>query len=329
MATILGKVRRRILTPSMSETQLAVRGFPVKSRQSQESLEAAGGSFLTGFAFAAEAASSVEAVQNLETVESRFRGFAYEGAGMACALRDGLPFGHRHHVADFLAGPAAKHTYMTYIGVGWALARLPKFCWSAATSGTTDPLLRWLVHDGYGFHQAYFHTDEYVHRQRQERDFGWPASDPQRYASRAIDLGIGRALWFVGGTDVTLVTNMIGRFDADRHPYLFAGVGLAATYAGGVDEAELRSLVERSGDCQPQLAQGSAFAAAARVTAGLETEHTVTATRIICGLTPGQANQICQRSRPASSAGSGDVPAFEVWRQRIAAEVMSTRADQV
>jgi enediyne biosynthesis protein E3 len=325
LASIVGKVRRRILTPSMSETHLAVRGFPEKTQQSRQLLENAGGMFLTGFAYAAEAGSIAEAERNLETIERQFQGFAYEGAGMAFAIRDGMPIGHRHHVANFLDGPAKPHTYMTYVGVGWALARVPKFCWPAVTSGVTDPLLRWLVHDGYGFHQAYFQTDKYVHRQFREPNFGWPADDPARYAGRAIDQGIGRAMWFVGGSDVAIVANMINKFDADRRPDLFAGVGLAATYAGGVDETELRSLAERAGDCRAQLAQGSAFAASARVIAGLVTPHTEMATRVLCGLTPQHADQICQESIPAESTtdpGSG-TPAFELWRQRIGAKLIT------
>ncbi|WP_281287443.1 DUF1702 family protein [Amycolatopsis cihanbeyliensis] len=321
----MGRVRRRILTPNVSETHLEFRGFPEKNQQSRELLETAGGSFLTGFAYAAEAASVVEVEQNLETVEREFQGFAYEGAGMAFAIRDGLPVGHRHHVVDFLSGPAKEHTYITYVGVGWALARLPKFCWPAVTSGVTDPLLRWLVHDGYGFHQAYFRTEKYVNQQFREQDFGWPDDGPQGYAGRAIDQGIGRAMWFVGGTDVTLVANMINKFDADRRPDLFAGVGLAATYAGGAGEPELRTLAERAGDCRAQLAQGSAFAASARVIAGLVTPHTELATRVLCGVTPEHADQICQESVPAehTTGSEGGKPAFEVWRQRIADKLVA------
>ncbi|WNV84572.1 DUF1702 family protein [Umezawaea sp. Da 62-37] len=323
MASIAGRARRRVLTPNMSETHLAVRGFPEKDQASREALEAAGGTFLTGFGYAAEAASVDEAERNLDTVESPLRGFAYEGAGMAYAIRDGLPFGHHHHVADFLAGPAEPHTYMTCVGVGWALAKVPRSRWAATTGGVTDRMLRWLVHDGYGFHQAYFETDKYVRRQFREQDFGWPADGPAWYAARAIDQGIGRALWFVGGSDVTIVANMVDRFDADRRPDLFAGVGLAATYAGGADEGELRSLVERAGDCRPQLAQGSAFAASARVIADLTTPYTGLATRVLCGVTPERADRICQETKPGGDADDG-TPAYEVWRQRIAAVLIST-----
>nr|CEL14210.1 UnbL [Kibdelosporangium sp. MJ126-NF4]CTQ88578.1 UnbL [Kibdelosporangium sp. MJ126-NF4] len=310
----------------MSETHLDVRGFPEKNAESRALLESAGGSFLTGFGFAAEAGSVAQIERDLAKVDRPLQGFAYEGAGMAYGIRDGLPVGHRHHITDFLAGEAKPHTYMVYVGVGWALARVPRFCWPAVTSGVTDPLARWLVHDGYGFHQAYFQTDKYVCGQFREEDFGWPAEGPKWYSARAIDQGIGRAMWFVAGTDVALVSNLIHKFDAQRRPDLFAGVGLAATYAGGAGEAELRELAERAGVCRPQLAQGSAFAASARVTADLVTPHTELASRILCGVTPQQADHICQETKPDEP--DGDIPAFEVWRRRIAEELLAAARSQ-
>jgi hypothetical protein len=306
----------------MSETKLSVRGFTEKNPESRDLLETVGGTFLTGFAHAAEGSTVAEIEQNLAGIPYEFRGFSYEGAGMALAVRDGLPFGHRHHITDFLACGARKHIYMVYVGVGWALARVPKFCWDAATSGAGDDLLRWLVHDGYGFHQAYFHTDKYVHNQYRETAFAWPAEGPRQYASRAIDQGVGRAMWFVAGTDPRLLAKMIDRFEPERHGDLYAGAGLAATYAGGGDEKELRLLVDLADLHRGELAQGAAFAASARAVAGLITPHTELATRVIAGVTPGEADDICQRVRPVGP--EGDLPAYEIWRQRIRAELAST-----
>lgn len=132
-------------------------------------LETVGRSFLTGYAYAAEAATVAEAEERLEGVPTRFRGFAYEGAAMGFAVREGLPIGGRGMVSEFLAGRGDDHVYMAYVGVGWAMARLPRFRWSSLTA--PDPLLRWLVLDGYGFHQAYFKTEQYVYQTYQEENF--------------------------------------------------------------------------------------------------------------------------------------------------------------
>jgi hypothetical protein len=309
-------LRRRILTPDDSAALLEVRGFHRKDAAAQELLESIGKTFLTGYGHAAEAGRTAEAAEKLETIPVRFRGFAYEGAGMGFCVRDGLPFGRRDRFAEFLRGPAAKHDYMAYIGMGWAMARLPRFCWPR--SRDVDPMFRWLVLDGYGFHQAYFHTKKYVDGQYVEAAFPWPDQGARWYANRAIDQGIGRAMWFVGGTDGELVASMIGKFPANRRADLFAGAGLAATYAGGADTDELKTFFELAGSYQPQVAQGSAFAAEARLQAGLHVPHTETATTVFCGMSPEDAARVTHETRP-DPAADGKLPAYEIWRQRIAA----------
>ncbi len=312
-------LRRRILTPNLSATKLDVRGFNDKSPAAKELLETVGKTFLTGYGYAAEAASIAEAEQQLERLDRQYRGFGYEGAAMGYAIRDGLPIGGSHNVAKFLAGRGRDHAYMAYIGVGWAMARLPRFRWSRIT--VADPLMRWLVLDGFGFHQVYFKTEKYVTGQYQEPEFPWPTEGQQWYANHAIDQGIGRALWFVGGTDAELVASMIEKFPESRQPDLWGGAGLAATYAGGADEAELVAFWNRAGKYRPQVAQGCAFAATARLEAGLVIPHTELACRVFCGMTPGQAARVSGEARPtpASTAlAADDLPEYEQWRQRIA-----------
>ncbi|MCT2583754.1 DUF1702 family protein [Actinophytocola gossypii] len=313
-------LRRKILTPNVSATYLETRGFRRKDRESQELLEKVGALFLAGYAHAVEASSIADVEARLGTIEHRFRGFAYEGAGMGYGMLDGLPFGHRHHNDDFLAGPAADQIYIVYCGIGWAMARLPRFRWPKAES--LDPLLRWLVLDGYGFHQAYFHTRRYVHEHYQAPRFPWPDDESRAYANRAIDQGIGRALWFVGCTDVAEVARLVRTYPAARHGDLWAGVGLASTYACGASRDELVRLTELAGEHRPQLAQGSAFAAEARVKAGLWIPETDSATKILCGQDAETAARISVEMRP-EHVRNGALPSYELWRQRIAEELMS------
>ncbi|MBG0829058.1 DUF1702 family protein [Planomonospora sp. ID67723] len=316
----LRALRRRILTPDVMETKLEKRGFHVKNDEARELLERIGETFLRGYALAAEARTPAEAEEQLEEIPPRFRGFAYEGAGMAFTILDALPFGSGRGVDGFLRGRGNAHIYMIYVGIGWGMARLPRFLWPK--SATLDPLLLWLVHDGYGFHQAYFHTERYVTQQFQDSGFPWPAGRNRGYAGRAIDQGIGRALWFVGGTDVEKVVSMVEKFPRARRADLFSGVGLAATYAGGGAEDELRELRERAGHYRPQLAQGSVFAAEARVRAGLVVPHNEIATQVFCGSTPEQAARLSLDTRPAGAV-PGVLPAYEMWRQRVADQLIS------
>lgn len=241
---------------------------------------------------------------------------------MGFAVMDALvPRGRS--TARFLAGKGGDHVYMAYIGVGWAMARLPRLRWPDITA--YDPLLRWLLLDGYGFHQAYFHTGRYVHDQFRDHRLRWPSDTHRGYADRAIDQGIGRALWFVGGTDADLVATMIDKFSPSRHSDLYSGAGLAATYAGGADEEALRVLWQRAGSHRPQVAQASAFAAEARVRADLVIPHTKLATQVFCGMPPHEAARITQDLRPAAPVddrGAAE-PAYEAWRGRVAQEFAS------
>jgi hypothetical protein len=327
-------LRRRILTPDVSETSLDKRGFHKKSPAAQERLETVGKTFLEGYAYAVEARTPGDAEDRLEQVPGWARGFAYEGAGMGFAMLDGLPFGRSDNVNRFLQRPlGTTYQYLVYVGIGWAMARLPRFRWPKPH--TLDPLLVPLVLDGYGFHQAYFRTAKYIDGQYRDPRFPWPGGPHGSYANDAIDAGIGRAGWFIAGTDPERVGDLIGTFPQERRGNLWAGVGLAATYAGGVEESELRAVLRRAGKYQGFLAQGSAFAADARVRAGIIPPHSALATKVFCGTTPEDVARVVTELRPVPSdegAGSDlvpprggnkslpDVPAYEVWRQRLANE---------
>jgi hypothetical protein len=159
-----------------------------------------------------------------------------------------------------------------------------------------------------------------VHEHYQEPRFPWPGDESQLYANRAIDQGIGRALWFVGCTDVAEVTGLVDRFPAGRHGDLWAGVGLAATYACGADRDDLVRLADNAGEHRSQLALGSAFAAEARVRAGLLIPQTGIATQVLCGTDPVTAARVTVEARPAE-VENGPVPTYEVWRRRTAHEL--------
>lgn len=312
----LYEMRRLLLTPPRRAVELDVRGFQPRDDLARARLEGAGHSFLDGYAIAAQSRCNDEVVAGLEALKGNLRGFAYEGAAMALAILDGLPFSHNHHVHDLLDSQGSRHIYMIYVGAGWALARLPRRFWAAATGGLTDGVLQWLALDGYGFHQAYFKTSAYVHGRREEPAFPWPAEDPTSYAQHAIDQGIGRALWFVEGADPARVAARVRTFPASRQPDLVAGVGLAATYAGGADEDSLRALVGAAGRHVLALQQGATFAAEARRRAGNLEAETEIAAQTLLGLHADEAADLALDAWP-TDASPDDFPSYEAWRRRI------------
>lgn len=296
-----------------AEATFARRGFRRSSAGAVSHLETIGGAFLRGYhaALAADDADGLAAVLN-ETADE-FRGFAFEGAAMALELFDRLTPWSRRRLRSFLDGAGSVHVYMVHVGAGWAFARLP-WLRRAAVRGLDkfDPLLRWLVVDGFGFHEGYFHSDAYVRARQRPRHLSG-------YGPRAFDQGLGRSLWFVEGADVATLPATIAAFEADRREDLWSGVGLACAYAGGVGTEEVERLKVSAGLYAPCLAQGATFAAKARTRAGIATPHTESACRVMCGMSAADASLLADDALRRLPRGGAE-PAYEVWRRRVRAE---------
>ncbi len=303
-------LRRLLLGISAAETSFARRRFRGDSAAVRERLEEVGRCFVHGYNAALEEDRPLPLAARLESeVAHEYRGFAYEGAGMAFALLDTLIPGRRDRLARFLAGPGDAHAYIVHVGAGWILARLP-LSPERLLARLQDPLLRWLALDGYGFHEGFFRWPRAVERRRVPRKV-------RGYARRGFDHGLGRSLWFVDGADVGLIPRTIAAFPEGRRPDLWSGVGLACGYAGGRGREDLETLRRAAGAHAPLLAQGVAFAAKARERAGNPAEHTELATRVICGASAAAAAAVTDEAGRGLPADASGEPAFEVWRRRI------------
>jgi hypothetical protein len=318
MTTLLAALRRKFLTPPLEDALFSTRGFHTHDEAARDRLEMSGRQAIVGFGFAMESADTAETVTRLETLEQEFRGFAYEGAAMALALRDALhPGRHGRRNEDFLgSGRGAAHIYMAYLGIGFTVARLPRFLWSRALPDVSrlpdHPSLSWFIWDGYGFHQAYFHPKKWIHRQHVGRRYPWQVA----YVNRAIDHGIGRALWFYDGADVDSVTDSVNAFPETRRADLWSGVGLAATYAGGIDEEGLKLLKKSSGPYAAEVALGAVLAVKARWLADTVTPHTELASSVLSGISVDEGAQLTIDAA-VDLPPDGEVPAYEVFRDRI------------
>jgi hypothetical protein len=291
---------------SNTEAEFAQRGFCEHTYESRLRLEKIGRTFLDGY-HAALSEHDRNLICYLDAIEVELRGFAYEGAAMGLSLLGYLAPWKRSRLQTFLKVEGMAHTYMVHVGVGWAFARLP---WPIKHPPKwLDPLLGWLAFDGYGFHEGYFYWQHYVRDQMLPKGI-------LGYARRVFDQGLGRSLWFVDGADVTRIAMTVATFDSTRRADLWSGVGLACTYAGGVNPSAIVDLKEAAEAYRPHLAQGAAFAAKARQRAGNSTEHTEAACEILCDLTMNEAANITDRAL-GGLLNNGMVPAYEVWRQRI------------
>ena len=303
-----GWLRRRLFGLSVEEVSCARRGFPPGPPEIRAQIDQIGRSFVEGYHTALDEPEAEPLASRLNEAPLEFRGFAFEGAAMALALLDRLAPWRRDRWLTFARGPAAHHVYMVHVGLGWALARLRVRVDHALSK--LDPLLGWLVVDGYGFHDGYFHWRQAVDRQ----------VVPPRlsgYALRAYDQGLGRSLWFVRTANPDTIRETIAAFPAARQSDFWSGVGLACTYAGGAPDEAIAQLAEAAGSFRWHAAQGAAFAAKARVLAGNLVEHTERACRILCGCDAHAAARLTDDALSDLPPDEPDRPAYEVWRNRI------------
>jgi hypothetical protein len=254
-------------------------------------------------------------------LDPELAGFGYEGAAMAFTVLDAMGGGHR--TRDLLRGAGEPHIFLAYIGIGFAMARLPRVLWKKVLPdldvSAYHPTMSWLAVDGYAFDRAYFDTRRFVDEQQVPAPYPWQGSPA--YFPRAVDQGIGRALWFIHGAGVQAVTAAVQRFAEPRRADLWSGVGLAAAFAGGCGPDDLAALRAAAGDYWIELALGTVFAAKARSYAGFVPACTEAATAALAGMPVSAAAALADDTSPGAMLPGGDcppdTPAYEQWRRNI------------
>ncbi len=277
---------RRLLEIDSREVEFDRRGFTCSNPEIRDRLETVGRTFLLGYKAAMAHDDQNLLAKDLEQIHLERRGFAYEGAAMALALQDGIVLrgGAFSRLAE---GAGRRHIYMLHVGAGWAYARLP---WTRhrieRASAKLDPVLRWLVIDGYGFHQGYF-------KEKTQAISEIPSSHLSEHGRHVFYQGLGRSLWFIDGADVRSICRSISQLSSLYHNDAWSGVGLACAYAGGIAPAAITELRQESGLHGAALAQGAAFAAKTRQLAENYAAHTDMVCSIVCGMPADQAAQLC------------------------------------
>ena len=300
---------RAYLKIAPEATSFVTRGFQIGVPSTQKLLEHSASTFVLGYHTALDSNNNATLATRLEQIDQPFRGFAYEGAGMALALLDFFsPWKKRF--LPFSLEEGNDHIYMLYVGWGWSMGRLPRKQMKITRRTPYDPLLRWLAYDGYGFHEGFFSWEQRLLQQRR------PLALPQGYAQRAFDQGLGRSLWFVSCGNISAVASRISAFPKTRQPDLWSGIGLACAYAGGVTVEDLQKIQDLSAPFHEHLAQGVAFAVKARARAGNLGEHTKRASTLLCGASTDEVVRIVELATDDLPPDRLE-PSFEVWRQRI------------
>ncbi|WP_223167057.1 DUF1702 family protein [Nonomuraea sp. SYSU D8015] len=296
---------RRILAKDPLESDLGRRRFRLRNGVSRTAFAKAEKSYVFGF----NAVISRE-VEKVEEIPAEQRPFGYEGAAAACTMLDLLTLTRGRRLHELLTGPAQHHRHAAYLGAGrgYALLRLRP----VRGARRAHPLLRWLAVDGFGFQWSLARADRMV-GERTMPDL------LTRAHCAVFDQGLGRLLWYHDCACPDDVAARIAGFPAGRRADLWSGVGFAATYTGGAETDELWWLTEHAGadGFRAHLAQGCAFAVAARLRSGTLPDHAAQAVPILAGADPEEAASWTDRALIELGHEARTHEDFRSWQAQI------------
>ncbi len=306
-----GKVRRFVFGLPLINIENTWKNIPNVETPTRTKLRSSVIAFVTGLNTAIEVAYSKLLIGQLEGLSDNCRGFAYEGAGMGLAIIDYSR--NKGLVAKFLKGEGANYPELIHVGVGCATSLLKKDLEQKMMEA--DPMQRWWIPDGFGFYSGIYKWEESVEQHMIPNQI-------KGYAMRGFDRGLGRRMWFGFSGEITAVADAIAKFPEYRQADLWSGIGLASTFAGGVDRETLVKLQELAGNYASYLALGSAMAAKCRYTAGNMVDYTHLACSVLCGMDGSQVGEIVDKIFQELNVDPNEPinveqPIFETMRETV------------
>ena len=268
----LAILRKMMFALPLSEANFDVRGFQ-ENELSRKRLEEVAKTVVCGYNTALETGLSDDLLVNRIMIKNELSGFFNEGIGMGLYTLDLFSPLKGNRFWNFIKVAGKNHEYMSYIGAGIACGvffnrPFKKFLDKASpTSGL-------LILNGFGFYYAYFKPTKTINNLYIPKSV---KSDP--FYIECYDNGIGRALWFYNGGNPQKIFNTISAFPEHRKPGIWAGVGLAATYAGGVSPEKILELKGLARQYDFMLGEGSVLASHTRDIA--QNPHDTDITQII------------------------------------------------
>jgi enediyne biosynthesis protein E3 len=255
-------IRKFILGLPLTEAEFKNRGFEV-GHPAQDRLELVAKTVVNGYNIALENGLTKNLEINIGQVKSELVGFFNEGVGMGLYTLDTFSIGKKSSFQNFIHGIGQKHQYMSYIGAGIASAifknsSFEKFMDEANSEGAS------LFLNGIGFYYGYFHPEKTLKKMFIPSKF----FNKEKYILEGYDNGIGRSVWFYNSGVPSKIAQTINGFPYERRGAVWAGVGLAATYAGGVPIEKIKELKTLSGEFVYRLGEGSVLATHTRRLAG-------------------------------------------------------------
>lgn len=306
----LKPMRKQFLGLSLSEADFKVRGFE-EGFEAQNRLELVAKTVVQGYNTAVEHGLSEDLIAIKNSVDNELVGFFSEGIGMGLYALDIFSFPRKKKFWNFIEGVGNNHEYMSYIGAGLTCAVFNSNFEKILDKGSETC---WLTLDGLGFYYAMFKTSKGIGKQYVPKKIKNNAFYLDRY-----DNGVGRAAWFYASGEPKKILETINQFPESRRGPIWSGIGLAATYAGGVSADKLKLLRKLSGKHYLQLAQGSMLASHTRFTAGNPSPYTDMCSRILVGKSSEECEQVASRYKAqlASEKFIDGVPSFKIFLQNL------------
>jgi len=255
---VLTRLKHMVLSLPHQEASFSRRGFPGMGSPSREHLETIIHAFIDGYNLAVVESDTSELVRRLNaSIAPEYLGFAYEGTGLYFAVMDLLIPGSKRLEA-YTHSAGEPHDYIAMVGAGFAISRIPLALHRLESyQKRLDPLTAFCLADGYGFHEGFFRWKSFVDGRKPA-----PASlNPQN--RQLYDSGVARAMWWVYGAEPAGIAAAISRFDEERRPEMWAGIGLALSYAsaGPANLNPSSKLLKLSGPCRYDFLSGIPFSA--------------------------------------------------------------------
>lgn len=295
----------RVCTIGIEAAECGRRGFVARDSSHREHFEDIGRVFIGGYNSMLTMTDFTQIRRMIDAVSPGHRGYIVEGAAMGAALQASLLF-YSGGLQSLIAAFSDRFDYLLHVGMGWTMARVP---WTLRrVRRHLDPIHWWLLYDGLGFHDTYFYHREVIG--------GWQR-EGRGYAAHTYDQGVGRALWFVAGGDLSAAMQLVGGFPRARRSDLLAGLGLAIAYAGPVDCGEVVGLTRLLGGDASQFAQGVAFACEARVKAGHIPSHSEVVADVVWGMDATALSGLVRETHRQLPREEQAVARYEIWRRRL------------
>lgn len=239
--------------------------------------------FQLGRATAESSTERIDIERALASADALFVSVAFEGAASGLAFRQLKNGAKEIQVPDWPA-----HAAQVHIGIGWALAEFG--LGPMAHLSQFNGVMQGRVLDGFGYHHGLFR------RRRCIQAMEIPDGIPDELLT-AFDQGLGRAMWYISKGEWAALGAMTAPFGETRKQGLWRGIGVAASYVGGLSDQHWPSLIQWANPHQNQLKTGILLAAAGRTTAktdlteieesmaavGLEQQHVFTVIQLLNG----------------------------------------------